>query len=348
MVIVGGGPAAGAAARTAASRGARVVMIAERRDRRRSWAGESLPPGAEALVNSVFGEGLLQMPPHSRAYGVRGAWGSDELVDTDFIAHPRGDGWHLDRTVFDRDTERVAVEAGVEVIRDRGVGAVRIGSAWQLHTASGRRVSGQWLFDATGRTARIASSLGLTRQDHDDQVALVAVVPGQTEVAATTVIESEADGWWYCTPLPGDRRVVAFLTDRDMAPVARDRSLWWHAKLMGTTHIRGLAGDVRPDVSLRLTAANTTSRTSATAPGFLAVGDAAMAWDPLSSQGLVTGILMGARAGALVADSTSNTAARDVWARDYAMILDEHLALRRHYWSAEQRWPESLYWSRRR
>ena len=75
-----------------------------------------------------------------------------------------------------------------------------------------------------------------------------------------------------------------------------------------------------------------------------AVGDAAIAWDPLSSQGLVTGILMGSRSGSAVA---GHTELMDQIEQDYRMLLEEHLSLRRHFWNQERRWATHPFWQRR-
>ena len=37
---------------------------------------------------------------------------------------------------------------------------------------------------------------------------------------AAATITATADGWWYTAPLPGGRRMLAFLTDADL-PAAR-------------------------------------------------------------------------------------------------------------------------------
>lgn len=349
VAVIGSGPAGCATAVTAAAAGARVTLLAERLRPRNAWAGESLPPGGESLVHSIFGDGVLSDDRHRRAHGVRGAWGSDELVDTDFIAHPRGEGWHLDRRVFDDGLRERARQSGARVVHDRVVRVERHGHTWTVTGADGELLTARWLVDATGRTSMVGRSLGGPRHAHDRQIALVTVLHRTTSVPATTVIEAVPDGWWYCTPLPDDRLVVALLTDPDLAPSGNDADRvgrWWRDRLARTSHIRALAGETSTgDVEVYRCAANTSVRMQLHGEGWMAVGDAAIGWDPLSSQGLVTGMLMGARAGSLLGTGVGDI---DDWDRDYRLILDEHLALRYHYWRAEMRWPDAAYWARRR
>ena len=82
------------------------------------------------------------------------------------------------------------------------------------------------------------------------------------------------------------------------------------------------------------------------ATDWLAVGDAAASFDPLSSQGLATAVLMGARAGDAIAHP-DRAAAIEAWVEAYAMLVAEHADLRTHYARLEQRWPNSAFWRRR-
>jgi flavin-dependent dehydrogenase len=60
---------------------------------------------------------------------------------------------------------------------------------------------------------------------------------------------------------------------------------------------------------------------------WMAVGDAAASFDPLSSQGIATAVMMGARAGAALARRDRAEAIAD-WSDGYAMIVAEHASLR--------------------
>ena len=81
----------------------------------------------------------------------------------------------------------------------------------------------------------------------------------------------------------------------------------------------------------------------------MVVGDAAITLDPLSSQGIVTGVLMGARAVPAIASAVEGqTSLLQAWDRDYRLLWAEHQSLRSYYAHAEIRWPESVYWGRRR
>src|SRR5215213_3152514 len=114
VVVLGGGPA-GAAAALSLCRHAPSLSVAlvEQSGYDLPRVGETLPPTVQAVLaqlgvwETFVGEG------HVAAYGTCSAWGSDELFDNEFIYHPAGRGWHLDRARFDRMLAREAADRGV-------------------------------------------------------------------------------------------------------------------------------------------------------------------------------------------------------------------------------------------
>ena len=320
VVVVGGGPAGCAFAVTAARCGYAVTLFDEGR-RLRSWPGESVPAGGGELIASVFGAGVLD--GHAEAYGTTAAWGSDEAITHDFMTHWSGHGWHLDRATFDATLRDVAVSAGVTVV--------------QRHVTAVDESEAEWIVDASGRAATVVSRRGIPRIQVDDQVALVGVVPDRGGERVTTV-EAVPDGWWYTTPLPDGGRVVALVTDGDA--IGPDRAQTWHAALAKTELIGPLVGPCA-DLEVSAYPADTAYREEIVGDGWLAVGDAAVCFDPLSSQGLITGIVMGARAATMLDTGLAQ------WAVDYRAVLDEHIAVRAALMQAETRWQDAPFWRRR-
>jgi flavin-dependent dehydrogenase len=170
--------------------------------------------------------------------------------------------------------------------------------------------------DATGRSARIARAHGARRVRGDRLAA--AVWTSQADAGTATSVASVPDGWWYASPLPQGGRIEAFLTDADLLPRTWER---------------------RPQV----TDASTTWLDRISGPGWVATGDAAAAFDPLSSQGIVTALLMGRAAGLAAAGELDPAE----YEEEYASLFLEHLALRDAYYALETRWPDSPFWSRR-
>ena len=135
--------------------------------------------------------------------------------------------------------------------------------------------------------------------------------------------------------------MVAFLTDGDLLR-PEHRSAEGFARHVATTaHVGPLVAG-HPD-HLAVVAAGSAHLDRPVGAGWIAVGDAAASFDPLSSQGLLTAVLMG-RAAAEAAIDPAGVA--DFETR-YRAIVDEHRAQQRATYALEQRWPDAPFWRRR-
>jgi flavin-dependent dehydrogenase len=83
--------------------------------------------------------------------------------------------------------------------------------------------------------------------------------------------------------------------------------------------------------------------------GWIAVGDAASTYDPLSSQGVMKALRSGVYGAYAVGDML--TSWDDTGLRRYRAFveseLDGYLATRSRYYAEEQRWPDRPFWRRR-
>ena len=340
-IVIGAGPAGCAIAATLARLGARIAIVDD--GRRTTWPGETLPGGSTTVVTDVFGDSILE--PHQPAYGVQAAWETEDLQVRDGLANPFGEGWLLDRRVFDENARAAAIGEGAHGVTGHARVHRDVDSSWRVDVA-GQLFRTPTIVDATGRSASIARRAGAELECSERLLACIATVDDPGDSVQATTVESVPDGWWYSTPTPSGGRVLALVSDEDAVPRGTDRARWWLASLESTQHIRHLVSppsmvDVA-EAQLDVSRAGTGWLDHPFGPGWVAAGDAAAHFDPLSSQGLLTGILMGARAGAAIADNTL-----EEWAVDYQMIVHDHRELAGHYYGLVGRWPDSRFWSAR-
>lgn len=356
IVVAGGGPAGAAAAIVLARSGRRVLLAnGDRGDAFR--VGEAIPPAVQPLLRDLGAFGRFLTDGHLPCYGNVSVWGGDEPVTTDFIFDPHGHGWHLDRVRFDATLRGAARDAGAEVVSGRLVGAVRDDTGWWV-TLVGReeednKLRTQLLIDATGRRAAVARRAGAKRRRADALVAFYARFRTRagTDRDSRTAVESEPDGWWYTARIPSGERVVAFLTDADLidrATVISPAGL--AARIDATCYIRGLlvAHHYEPIGPPHAVSAETARLDRVGGPGWAAVGDAAISLDPLSSQGILTALFTGLRAG----EAADRALAGEQNAIDeYGRRVDEiDHAYSRHRdacYAAEGRWADRPFWHRR-
>jgi flavin-dependent dehydrogenase len=334
VAIAGGGPAAAAAALVLARSGRRVVIL-ERGDDCGDKPGESLVPDARPLLERLGVWNDLARDSHRPCHGNRSVWGSDRVAEQSFIFSPYGHGWHLDRRRFEARLNDRACEAGALRVTRTSVTAIeRTGGGWRLACRGElAQIEAAFVLDATGRASRIARLLGIRRMIDDPLVALVAFLESATvDRDSYTMVEATERGWWYTAALPANRLAVMLVTDPPapaFMPVGHTRTrIERHGYRLADPPRVVDAGSARLEV--------------VGGDGWLAIGDAAMSLDPLSSHGIAAALhggMLGAEA-ILGGDSSRYVHAMEAAWRGYT-------TMRRDFYAAEGRWPASPFWSHR-
>jgi flavin-dependent dehydrogenase len=352
VIIVGAGPAGSTAALNLAP--TRHVVMVERRPNIPPRIGESLVPAARRLLTDMGLWPSFEAEPHARYYGNRSVWGSDEPVESDFLRGPDGHGWHLDRARFDAWLRVIAVSRGARLFAPAQIAKLeRSGESWRLSlaTAAGQiDVTARFLIDAGGRAAPLARQLGARRHRHD-RLACGWIQGRSFGGNGMTFVEAAEDGWWYSAPLPNQRRVLAFHTDTNLASagIARDRdAMLRHAR--SARHLSELLSSVNftPDRRSGFTAAHGAHLSACAGDGWLATGDAALSFDPLSSQGLFNALYTGLAAAETAERYLSNAA--DIlpdYERAIADIRHAYAERLAFWYGTETRWADRPFWRRR-
>ena len=355
IAVIGGGPA-GAAIGLELTRGGYSTLVIERSDYRGVRIGETLPPAVKPLLTSLGVWDQFVAQKHSPAFGIRSVWGGDNLYDNDFIFNPYGAGWHVDRACFDEMLANCAEQTGVGLYRNARLLSCENGNAgWSIEFADDdgtHRFRAKFLVDATGRTSDVARQQGAKRITGDRLIGVFfffSLNSGKSAIDDSTLIEAVEDGWWYSAGLPESRLVLAYMTDADLFARARKQTNFsCLRKLQQTKHSR-LRVEPYVLTSGPLIVPANSSRLDQSANGnWLAIGDAAMAFDPLSGQGVYKALQSASRAAeAIDQHLTGNTSALADYSAAINQDFERYLSTRRRFYSREQRWPGSTFWKRR-
>jgi flavin-dependent dehydrogenase len=352
VVIVGGGPAGCAAGLSLRSHApALAVAIVEASASDEPRVGETLPPPVRGMLVHLGVWAAFQRQGHRESPGTSAVWGAAEPRDTDFLFAARGNGWHLDRAAFDAMLAAEAERHGVAIIRPaRLAEASRDGSGWRLRLSVGQELGARFVVDATGAAAAFARRQGARFLAADQLTGFARFFDEPAGGDPRILVEAFADGWWYTAGLPGGRRIAACLTDADLARRLRlGEPDSWSRLLAATDRVRKSLRDANPCGPVLVRATPSRRLDPVAGDDWLAVGDAAALFDPLSSSGIFKALRSGIFAGYAIGDLLTQGDGRGL--ERYRRLGREEFAsystLRARHYGAETRWPESEFWRRR-
>jgi flavin-dependent dehydrogenase len=348
-IVAGAGPA-GAVAAFILSRSGHRVLLADMPGPPAYKIGEALPGAAERLLRSLDLPAPATGGPHTPIGGNLSSWNSEALVATDFIRDPSGPGWRLDRVRFDADLRAAAVGTGASLrsahVRDlRGQDA-----CWEIRLDDGSVERTRWIVDATGRRAALARRLGVKRLRDVRLVALYAIGDASADLQLDrTVVEAVRGGWWYAARLPSGAPVAGFHTlAREAARLNADPGAWSRA-LAGTRHIGPMLRHVRFGRAMRAVEACGARLAQFSGDGWIACGDAAMSFDPISGQGIFSALHSGMATGSGVAEALQRDSHDSAILDDYPGRMENvwhiYRARCRAVYRSERRWCAEPFWT---
>ena len=359
VFILGAGVAGSCAALNLAPLHRTVVV--DRATHPRGRLVESLPSAAGQVLADM---GLLQAflaEDHDRWQVRRSIWGGPHVAEEDLLRDPDGLGWQLDRPRFGEWLRSVALARGTTVVAPARLETVEgghdVGWRVRLITPAGpMEVLAGVLVDAAGRSAPLGARLGARRRRSDRLVCgwIEGIDRREADSAARrseTYLEAASEGWWYSAAVRRGR-LLAFYTDADLpfAPLAADPAQLLGAARHHTTGLGDLLAEVgfEPQPAHGFTAAHSATLSPCFGGGWLAAGDAAISFDPVSSQGLLTALVTGlAAAEAAHRHLAGVTDPAADYARMVATLAHRYRDNLRDCYAAETRWPSSPFWARR-
>jgi flavin-dependent dehydrogenase len=351
VVVLGGGPA-GCLVGMLLARNGYSIAILDKSKTSRFCIGETLPPRASRILADLKLSDAFDAQMHRPSPGIRAAWGGAEPSTNDFLFSPYGNGWHIDRPKFNAMLSEAATRAGATFFDETPIEeCVGTEAGWSVRASredTPLRLKCRFIVDASGR--RPAGEFGFPRRNTFDRLiavaGLCAAAPGACP-SDYTLIEAVDEGWFYSALLPCGDYILAYMTDGDLYATARERSSsFLEDQLAKAPYTRERVESAPPTVALF--SAITSIRTTVTRRTWLAVGDAARSYDPLSGLGLCTAMNMATRAATVIKDLLEgNVTTMLDYERANNQSFVHYRTAHRAYYGVEGRWPESEFWRRR-
>ena len=357
VMIVGGGPAGLATSFTLSARGVPHVLI-DAQTKPSHKPGEALSPNARPLLQKLGIEHLLEHPAHQQYYGLESCWGSEQLEAKSFMSELHRNGYLLHRRLFEAQLRVIAqytTQFFGEGFRLKQIQpSTQQGQQWKIAIENPaqnhlREIHAQWVIDATGRKASVCRHLGIQKQVIDEQFAMVFKAKLEREVPHQIWVEATKQGWWYVAPLDRKHLTMMFFTLQELIPTGEQRASFLAQQLASTLHLKKIisTSTLLTD-QIQLWPAGTTCLEVPSGEGWLAVGDAAHAYDPVSSFGITSALASGFYGGHTVADllkgkSEAHGVYRYILENAFQAYFQQLIT---HY-GREKRWPDAFFWQKR-
>ena len=305
--------------------------------------------------------GDMEKSGHLPYYANCSAWGGDSVDDHDFINTPYGHGWTIDRRRFERDLAQAAADAGARRLTQTRVAIwerceVDGTSGWRfsLRTPTASHEStARFVVDATGRSSWFARQMGSQPSHYDPMVGLVSFLPTirSPDPERVVLVEAVESGWWYTAVVPDGRLATVYFSDADLMDFSQVREPeGWLRLLRRSEHTaRRVAGHgYFLDSPPRTVSAGSSLIGPMFGEGWLAVGDAAAAYDPVSSYGITSALAGGLQAAEAIRQALDGDCqAVQAYAAQISSIYTGYLDSKGAYYGMERRWPNSPFWRRR-
>ncbi len=340
IVVLGAGPAGAAAAIGLKRLGYRVTAVSNPRP------FDSLEAVSERVVAGMRAAGFERAVSRIAEASPRQAtWAGQTLAaNTEHLVR---------RSDFDQALLSDLEDQGVDVVVGRVRGYEQAANQWQvtIETAGGHKsqLQGQFLVESRGRAT---PGSGVPRIKGPQTVSLLQHWQGPP-LASRTGVESFPDGWAWLAARSDGRRYLQLTLDAESAhlPAKPQLSAWFTEKLRTLTQVTPFIEGAQPvgEVYGR----TSTAILSETNVGerWIRVGDAAMAVDPLSGNGMFQALSSALQAPAVI-NTIIRYPERAELAKKFYEDRVESLFYRfarigRDFYQTETAWGEIPFWSKR-
>lgn len=357
VLILGGGISGCTAGIALLKREDIRVLILEKGDYTEHKYGESLSSNVKSTLEYLgvwdqFCASQSQAPFYSQV-----RWGCSEPRRLGYMFTENGTGWALNRLGFENMLAQTFVERGGELLANNQVVTceARPQGGWRVIAKNEQGETYvthcKFIIDASGRRGVMRTNLNLALTVHDRLVGVgcIGALPEAQNVNIENNIEATEYGWWHVTPMIDGRVSVVLMSDPDILnKLHASQPAVWRA-LLSKTHIGKLMESFQFDEVPRAFPCYSSYLRNAGGKDWVAVGDAVASYDPISSSGIPRALATGVHGAFIAVDHLfSEGSLLDTYAQAIEQDFRQYLQTQWQYYQRETRWPDSVFWARRR
>jgi flavin-dependent dehydrogenase len=338
VVVIGGGPAGASIASRLAKQGYAVVVI-EASEFPRPHVGESLHAHVASLFDQLGLREQIESSGFLRPQAALVHWAGETRSRRDVA-----NGYQVDRARFDKILLQAATQSGAQIIQPARVVTFEhlAERQWRLTVATAgeqKVIRTPFLVDASGRRGYLP---GRRAALQPATLALYAYWHNTGLEGAETRIEAGTEHWYWAAPLPdGSVNATVFVSPERCRNKGASSLKEHYLQLLDESQLLSecLRGQLKTTV--RACSATASRVLEPIGTDWIKIGEAALAYDPLSSQGVQNAMSSGLQGAAVVNTLLSDPAAQQLAINFYRNRIDE--AARQHaetaanfYWQQAQ------------
>ena len=351
VIIVGKGIAGLVLSSLLTQKGISNVVL-HRQGRESDFAlAETLPPSALPLLQKLGLLPLFENTALQKTYGYHSVWGRPAVVDNNFFSHrPYQYGLKINKQAIIHELESqqkgYIIDFGKELTIQQKEGGIEVVTE---NSGEPITINGKLIVDATGRKRAVLSKMGVAAEEHDSLIAFSCHVPfvKHPKLVHTVFIETFREGWGIVSRLDDARNVMTLFTRADSTVQGQLKYYeQWYEVLEDTLYLKDFLVPAT-DIKVKGSKANSSKAQTISGKNWLAVGDAAISFDPLSSHGITNAMFTVERATEAIVQHIrhDNEAALKEYEHTLAQIFQHYLKTKDHLYNMERRWPEASFWN---
>lgn len=218
-------------------------------------------------------------------------WGEGIPVYTDALRNPEGANWVLNKKEFLRELRSYTRQFPFPLLDGKVHSLYFEDGFWNIEIKMNDEVTrwykAKFIIDASGRAGVISRKLGVKRNIEDKLICISAIIDNPSANLLSKTF-AEKNGWWFICPLDVNKIQISYYTDADLVSKSlTSKAEEFQVFIEKNAELRTQIGvlNLNDFQFLGTYAANTCRLEQFCDRGWVAIGDAAMCFDPLSSQG---------------------------------------------------------------